>query len=95
MVRSDAILTDYANCTHDVKQGDVCSPVLFSLIMNELTLEETENWSHGAAIIPDVIELSILLSADGVVLLSETPAGLQAQHWATCTYHLNVRMKKT
>ena len=67
MVRSDAKLTDYANFTSGVKQGDGFSPVLFSLFKNELALVEIENRSHGAALIPGVIELFILLLADDIV----------------------------
>ena len=58
----------------------MCSPVLLSVFMNELALEVIENRSHGAALIPDVIELFKLLLAGDIVLLSETPAGLQTQH---------------
>ena len=63
-VRSGAKLTDYVNCTRGVKQGDVCSPVLFSLFINELALEVIENGRHGATLTPDVAELFILLLAD-------------------------------
>ena len=38
-VRCGSKLTDYIKCTVVVKQGDVCSPVLFSLFINEMTLE--------------------------------------------------------
>ena len=38
-VQCGSKLTDYIKCTVVVKQGDVCSPVLFSLFINELTLE--------------------------------------------------------
>ena len=34
--RCGAKLTYYIDCTRGVKQGDVCSPVLFSLFINEL-----------------------------------------------------------
>ena len=78
-VRCGSELTDYIACTRGVKQGDVCSPVLFSLFINELALEIIENGSHGATISPDIIELFILLFADDIVLLSETTVGLQTQ----------------
>ena len=38
-IRCGAKFTDYINCTRGVKQGDVCSPVLFSLFINELALD--------------------------------------------------------
>ena len=98
-VRSGAKLRDYVNCTRGVKQGDVCSPVLFSLFINELALDIIETGRHGATLIPDVIELFILLLADDIVLLSETPVGLQIQlnslHRAACTYQLKINMKKS
>ena len=31
--------TNQMNCTQGVKQGDICSPVLFSLYINELALD--------------------------------------------------------
>ena len=72
-------MTDYIKCTFGVKQGDVCSPVLFSLFINELALEVIQNGGHGASFINDYFELFILLLADDVVLLSETVIGLQTQ----------------
>ena len=38
-IRCGAKFTDYINCTRGVKQGDVCSPVLFSLFINGLALD--------------------------------------------------------
>ena len=69
--------TEYINCTCGVKQGDVCSPVLFSLFINELALEIIQNGKHGATFGNDFIELFILLFVDDIILLSETIAGLQ------------------
>ena len=71
--------TEYINCTRGVKQGDVCSPVLFSLFINELALEIIQNGKHGSTFGNDFIELFILLFADDIILLSETIIGLQTQ----------------
>ena len=78
-VRHGARFTDYISCTAGVKQGDVCSPVLFSIFINELALEVIRNGRHGAMFRPDAFELFILLLADDVVLFSESVIGLQTQ----------------
>jgi hypothetical protein len=78
-VRCGGKLTDYINCTRGVKQGDVCSPVLFSLFINELTIEVINKGRHGARFTIDFMELFIMLLADDVVLFSETVVGLQTQ----------------
>ena len=58
-------------CTAGVRQGDVCSPVLFTLFINELALDVIRNGRHGVTFLLDAFELFILLLADDVVLLSE------------------------
>jgi hypothetical protein len=82
-----------------VKQGDVCSPVLFSLFINELAVEVIRNGRHGVNMSLDAFELFILLLADDVVLLSETVVGLQRQlnnlHQAAVNLQLKVNMKKS
>ena len=96
-IRSGAQLSDLINCTRGVKQGDVCSPLLFSLFINELALEITENGMHGVTF--DLIELFILLFADDIVLMSTTVVGLQRQlnnlFIATNRLELKVNMDKT
>ena len=72
-------LSEYVNCTRGVKQGDVCSPVLFSLFINELAVEVINRGRHGGRFTTDFLELFILLLADDVVLVSETVVGLQRQ----------------
>ena len=79
-----ARLTDYVNCSLGVKQGDICSPVLFSLFINELALEVIRNGRQGVTFSLDAFELFILLLADDVVLLSETVIGLQTQLNSLC-----------
>ena len=46
-VRCGSQYTGYINCTRGVKQGDVCSPVLFSLVINDLALEIINAGRHG------------------------------------------------
>ena len=97
-VRSGAKLTDLSiQCTKGVKQGDVCSPILFSLFVNELALDIIKGGRHGVTI--DLIELFILLFADDLVLLSTTIVGLQTQlrnlHMSAERLDLRVNMAKT
>ena len=78
-VRCGNTLTDYICCTRGVKQGDICSPILFSLFINELAKEIIENGRHGARFTSDLVELFILLLADDIALISESIIGLQTQ----------------
>ena len=78
-VKCGADFTDFITCTRGVKQGDVCSPILFSLFINELALDIIGNGKHGITFIPSSVELFLLLFADDIVLLSETAVGLQTQ----------------
>ena len=59
-VRCDAKFYDFISCTRGVKQADTCSPVLFSLQINDLPLEIINNDSHNATLNPDYIELFIM-----------------------------------
>ena len=92
-------MTIYINCTFGVKQGNVWSPVLFSLFINELVLEAVQNGRHGATFINDYFELFILLLADDVVLLSKTVIGLQTQlnslQRASSSLRLKVNVSKS
>ena len=98
-VRSGSKLTNYINCTSGVKQGDVCSPVLFSLFINELALDIINKGRHGASFSFDAYELFILLLADDVILISETVVGLQTQlnnlHNSACHLRLKVNLNKS
>ena len=69
--------TDYSNCTRGVKQGGVCSPVLFLLCINDLALEIIIAGRHDASFRSSLVELFVLLFADDILLLSETVVGLQ------------------
>ena len=78
-VGREAKLSVNVNCTQGVKQDDVGSPIFFSLFIAELALEIINNGRRGVTLSPDLIELFILLFADGIVLLSLTVIGLQIQ----------------
>jgi len=75
-VRDGVILPESIHCLRGVKQGDVCSPILFSLFINELALNIIDGGKHGAVLTSTLVE--ILLFADGI-LLSETIIGLNNQ----------------
>lgn len=75
---SNGSLSEYVSCTFGVKQGDICSPILFSLFINELAIDVIRNGRHGSTFL-DAFELFIMLLADDIVLLSETVIGLQNQ----------------
>ena len=98
-IRCGGKLTDYINCTSGVKQGDVCSPVLFSLFINELTSEVIAQGRHGAQFTTEILQLFILLLADDVALISETVIGLQTQltslNRAATRLQLKVNMQKS
>ena len=98
-VRCGTNLTDVIHCTAGVRQGDACSPILFSLFINELAIEVINNGRHGARFLLDAFELFILLLADDIVLLAETVVGLQNQlnnlNRAASTLQLNVNMLKS
>ena len=60
-----------------MEQGEVCSPILFSLFINELTLVVIQNGRNSTLFTTGYFELFILLLADDVALFSETLSGLQ------------------
>ena len=98
-VKNGGKLTDLINCTRGVKQGDICSPILFSIFINELANEIINNGKHGAILSPEIIEIFILLLADDIALISETPVGLQNQlthlQRAAADLHLKVNLDKS
>ena len=59
--------------------GCLGSPVLFSLLINELANEIMGKAKHGIPLGPTETELFILLFADDLTLLASTVIGLQNQ----------------
>ena len=75
-VRVGGDLTEAFMCSRGLKQGDRCSPILFSLLINELANEIVLKGKHGITLSPDILQILIMLD---VVLLSNTIIGLQQQ----------------
>ena len=78
-VRDKCSYSDYFACPGGVKQGCLLSPLMFSFFINELAIEVSKTGKHGIQLIPDTIEIFLLLFADDVILLSNTIIGLQNQ----------------
>ena len=55
-VRCNQRYTDYFNCMQGLKQGRLVSPVLFSLLINELASEILLRGKHGIQLLPREIE---------------------------------------
>lgn len=72
-------LTNYFRCMQGLKQGCIFSPVLFSLLINELANNILARAKHGVSFGPSEIELVILLFADDLTLIAATVTGLQNQ----------------
>lgn len=78
-VRNGNRLTEFFECPVGVRQGCILSPMLFSLFINEVANMINEGGTHGIQLLPGLIELYLLLFADDIVLMSDTPRGLQNQ----------------
>ena len=74
-IKLNNYLTDWFDCKNGVRQGDTLSPTLFSIFINDLA-DEIKSLSKG--IMVGDCEISILMYADDVVLLSNNADDLQS-----------------
>ena len=90
-------LSDLFSCDVGLLQGEIISPFLFALFINDIELNLQENLNDGVCI--EQLQLYLLLFADDAVLLSETRERLQNQlnnFENYCTkWNLNVNIPKT
>ena len=78
-VRVNGDVTDVFDCSSGLKQGENCSPIVFSLLINELANEIEQHGKRGINLSPFLIQIIIMLFADDVLLISNTVIGLQQQ----------------
>ena len=67
--------SDFIEISVGLKQGEICSPLLYSLFVEDLELYLQNRPESGLSI--NDITLILLLYADDMVLLSESPSDLQ------------------
>ena len=79
IVRFGDKLSKEINCPLGVRQGCLLSPLLFSLLITEVAKKVAAGGRAGYQLIPGAREIFSLLFADDIVLIAQTPAGLQNQ----------------
>ena len=62
-----------------VRQGCLLSPLLFSFLITEVAKKIAAGGRAGFQLIPGAKEIYSMLFADDIVLIDQTPAGLQNQ----------------
>ena len=98
-VKWNGTLSNFFLCSSGLRQGCLCSPLAFALLIGKVADYVRENGKHGFQLIPGGPEIYQLLFADDIVLLSSTPHGLQKQidnlETASNSLGLTVNMNKT
>ena len=70
-------VTEAFEFSRGLKQGENCSPILLSLLINELANEVEQHEKAGNKLVILLTQILIMLFADEVLLISNTAAGLQ------------------
>ena len=98
-VRVKDKLTELFDCPGGLRQGCILSPVLFSLYINEMASHIEQHGCHGIQLLPGLVDIFLLLFADDIVLMSDSPRGLQTQlnllNSACKTLSLKINTDKT
>ena len=96
-VKCLSTLSDLFSCDVGLLQGEILSPFLFSLFLNDIELYLQENINDGIDI--EHLKLYLLLFADDAVLFSDTREGLQNSLRSLENYcnkwNLTVNVEKT
>ena len=96
-VKHNGLLTEYFSAFSGLLQGEVMSPILYSMYVNDFEMHFIEENSPSLHL--QLINLFILMYADDTVLMAETPTGLQQMLDSLSTYaskwDLTVNTEKT
>ena len=68
--------SDFMEISVGLKQGDICSPILYSMFAEVLEIYLHDSYNKGLTI--DDISIILLMYADVTAILRETQEGLQA-----------------
>ena len=92
-------ITDFFTCAIGLRQGEILSPFLFSLYINELEMKMHDNLYGGITI--NELSIYLLFYADDTVILSNSICGLQSSLDILYDYckewniHVNISKTKT
>lgn len=75
-VKYGGVLSDYFSNDMGLMQGEVLSPLLFAFYVNDFEINFIKN--NCPSIEQQMIDIFLLMFADDMVLIAETPAGLQS-----------------
>ena len=78
-VRTNCEETSIFTCNVGTRQGDVSSPLIFALFINDLCTLLREKSDDGIFITPDVADIFCLMYADDIANCAETRVRLQRQ----------------
>ena len=92
-VRGDIGTTKYLNCSKSLQRGCILSPILFSYIIKVVTNEACRHGGHAIQLHTDIIELSILLFVDDIVLIADTVYGMQCKIIYLYNVHVSLAWK--
>ena len=90
-------LSDICQCDIGLFQGEMTSPIMFSLFLNDIEMHLQNNLNAGISF--EQLSIYLLIFADNAAIVSETKEGLQESlnnlHMYCSRWNLTVNVQKT